>query len=189
MLPLWYIIITCVFAALGVAQNYRTVKPVVISAAQATEHTAAKLSGREKPARPHSLVYPDPTLTPGVARTTDAKQICAKGFRTGDYRHTSAATKAEVYREYGVIKNKGDCAHGCEVDHLIALEDGGADELANLWPEPYEPRPGAHEKDKLETRLHVLVCDGSITLEEAQREISSDWIAAFEKYIGPVPTK
>jgi hypothetical protein len=193
MLPLWYIIITCVFAGLGVAQNYRTVKPVVISAAQATEHAAQRLAPKPR-AQPHSLVYPDPTLTPCAAnpvgihcvRTIEAHDICAKGVTTKKFRHTTPAMKAEAYRKYGVIKGKGDCAHGCEVDHLIALEDGGADDEENLWPEPAEPRPGFHEKDHLETKLHTLVCGGQITLEEAQHEISSDWIAAYEKYVGPI---
>ena len=38
-------------------------------------------------------------------------------------------------------------------------------------------------KDKLETRLHKLVCYGKITLEEAQEAISTDWVKAYKKYI------
>jgi hypothetical protein len=29
-----------------------------------------------------------------------------------------------------------------------------------------------------------MVCDGEISLREAQREIVIDWVAAYEKFIG-----
>jgi hypothetical protein len=72
-----------------------------------------------------------------------------------------------------------------EIDHLISLELGGADVAENLWPESYDTTPwNAHTKDKLEDRLHALVCAGKLPIEQAQREIAADWIAAYEKYIG-----
>jgi hypothetical protein len=46
---------------------------------------------------------------------------------------------------------------------------------------------GAVTKDALEDRLHWLVVSGQLDLKEAQREIASDWIAAFRKYIGELP--
>jgi len=42
----------------------------------------------------------------------------------------------------------------------------------------------AHVKDKLEDRLHALVCAGKLPMEQAQREIATDWIAAYERYLG-----
>jgi hypothetical protein len=42
----------------------------------------------------------------------------------------------------------------------------------------------AHVKDKLEDRLHGLVCAGKLPIEQAQREIATDWIAAYERYLG-----
>ena len=42
----------------------------------------------------------------------------------------------------------------------------------------------AHVKDKLEDRLHALVCAGKLPIEQAQQEIATDWIAAYEKYLG-----
>ncbi len=39
-------------------------------------------------------------------------------------------------------------------------------------------------KDKLEDRLHALVCAGKVPLAVAQREIATDWIAAYQKYLG-----
>jgi hypothetical protein len=96
-------------------------------------------------------------------------------------RHTSGQLKAEVYREYGIDRRSGHF----EVDHLIPLGLGGADTRENLWPESRDTQPwNADVKDRLEDRLHVLVCRGEVPLEEAQREIATDWIVAYRKYIG-----
>jgi hypothetical protein len=40
-------------------------------------------------------------------------------------------------------------------------------------------------KDRLERRLHVLVCiDHALILHDAQEAIASDWITAYLKYVG-----
>jgi hypothetical protein len=62
------------------------------------------------------------------------------------------------------------------VDHLISLELGGSNGIANLWPETTEPRPGYHEKDRFENYLHDQVCRGAISLSAAQRRIAEDWL-------------
>jgi len=36
----------------------------------------------------------------------------------------------------------------------------------------------------LEDRLHALVVSGKLDLETGQREIATDWIAAYQKYVG-----
>jgi hypothetical protein len=45
-------------------------------------------------------------------------------------------------------------------------------------------------KDALEDRLREMVCDGTLDLTEAQREIAGDWIGAYKKYFHtdqPIP--
>ena len=42
-------------------------------------------------------------------------------------------------------------------------------------------------KDALERKLHKLVCAGQLGLETAQSEIASNWIEAYQKYIGKSP--
>src|SRR5260221_5460578 len=80
---------------------------------------------------------------------------------------------------------KGTCApKGCEVDHLVALTIGGENSIKNLWPEPFGGPWNAHMKDRLENRLHTLVCDGKMDLKEAQHEISTDWVSAYKKQFG-----
>jgi hypothetical protein len=68
-----------------------------------------------------------------------------------------------------------------EEDHLISLELGGdPKDPKNLWPEPYKtwiPDGGAGYKDKAEKYLNGRVCQGSITLSEAQKLIVADTAA------------
>ena len=133
---------------------------------------------------------PDATLTPGVTRPgVTAADLCPVAHTPG-LRNVPQSEKKAVYREYGIAPHQGYCAvaQGCEVDHLISLELGGANDIGNLWPERYSGTVwNAHVKDKLENRLHALVCAGAVSLEEAQRTIAADWIAAYKQYIGPDP--
>jgi hypothetical protein len=72
-----------------------------------------------------------------------------------------------------------------EEDHLISLELGGDPRSPdNLWPEPWFGAWNAHIKDTLENKLHTMVCSGDIGLREAQQAISTDWVAAYRKYVG-----
>jgi hypothetical protein len=68
-----------------------------------------------------------------------------------------------------------------EVDHLIPLELGGDNTIANLWPEAADPVPGFHEKDKVENYLHRQVCSGAMGLTDAQRQIASDWLKVWKQ--------
>jgi hypothetical protein len=125
---------------------------------------------------------PDPRCTPGArfSRATRA-EICRPGYASS-VRNVSTATKDAVYGAYGLRRhfNGGDG----EVDHLVSLELGGSNSVANLFPEAATPRPGSHEKDRLENALHRDVCDGGISLAHAQRLIASDWVAAYRARFG-----
>src|SRR5438093_7273457 len=75
-------------------------------------------------------------------------------------------------------------------DHFISLELGGHPrDPKNLWPEmwgtlahkltSHGPFPdhlvGAKAKDRVENALHKEVCEGTLTLKEAQEIIAQDW--------------
>lgn len=130
-------------------------------------------------------VTPDPRISPGDVLTTDTRQICTPGY-TKTVRNVPQELKAEVYREYGINhRQPGEY----EVDHVISLELGGSNSIRNLFPQSYRLHPlNAHIKDRLEDRLHALVCNGKIPITQAQQAISRDWIGAYRRYIGPVPT-
>lgn len=150
-------------------------------ASQTLECTSCAVYGKSSIG---SALLPDKKVTPGAIRTTDSHEICAKNFRTGPYRKTTASTKKHVYFAYGVEPNKGKCKGGCEVDHLIPLELGGLDDIKNLWPQPSQPKPGFHEKDVLENRLHKAVCEGRISLVDAQEALRGDWYKALQSFGG-----
>lgn len=126
-----------------------------------------------------ALTLPDPKLTPGKVRTTSTAALCPHAD-TKAVRNVSAKTKAAVFAAYHVTPTPG----AYEVDHLISLELGGSNDAANLWPQPYHGPMNAHDKDRLENRLHALVCAGTITLVEAQHAIATDWVAALTRYGG-----
>ena len=66
---------------------------------------------------------------------------------------------------------------------LISLELGGHPrDPRNLWPEPYKPTPGARQKGGVETFLRRQVCNGAMTLEDAQRAIATDWFAIYQAH-------
>jgi hypothetical protein len=132
-----------------------------------------------------TFLRPDPELTPGVADPAlTSNVLCAKKFTTRDVRSVTATMKRQVYARYGRRNHKGICARskrGCEIDHLISLELGGANDVENLWPEPFGKPSGAEIKDVLENRLHKLVCAGKLDLAEAQKCISTDWISCSKR--------
>jgi hypothetical protein len=131
---------------------------------------------------------PDPGKTPGHATYHTTAQVCAIKS-TKDERNVPDSEKQAVYESYGISRCQGYCSgpQGCEIDHLISLELGGANTSDNLWPQPYDGDWSAHDKDRLENKLHQMVCkDKTITLTEAQKEIATDWVAAYKKYIGPL---
>jgi hypothetical protein len=124
-----------------------------------------------------ALTRPDPALTPGATRSVTLREICTPGS-SGKARAVSRATKRTVFARYHVTPRPG----AYEVDHLISLELGGSNDLANLWPQPYHGTLNAHDKDHLENQLHALVCAGTVPLAEAQRAIATDWVAAMQRY-------
>ena len=120
---------------------------------------------------------PDSACTPGAIFPDATKeQICKPGY-SSQVRNVPDSVKNEVYAEYGITHHSPG---QYEVDHLISLELGGSNDIANLWPEPAEPRPGFHEKDKVENYMHEQVCSGAISLQQAQTDIANNWLMIYQ---------
>lgn len=151
-----------------------------------TAHVTAAIVAEK--AGPDDL-YPNPHRTPGatnpdVTQTNIHQTICVSGW-TASVRQPTAYTnrlKTEGITQYGYNDPN---VRDYEEDHFIPLELGGdPKDPNNLWPEPYDTKVngqtmGAHQKDKVEDLLNKQVCDGTITLREAQDHIASDWYKIY----------
>jgi hypothetical protein len=128
---------------------------------------------------------PDGACTPGgispaVTQDNIHSTICVSGYSTSVRPPESVTNK--IKKERLVAYGDTDSMSDYELDHLISLELGGCpDCVSNLWPEPYANPLGAHEKDKVENYLHKEVCDGTITLHDAQEEIATDWESVYNQ--------
>jgi hypothetical protein len=112
--------------------------------------------------------------------------LCQPGYAKGA-RDVPAPLKRAVFVRYGMEGNRiAYCAGsgGCVIDHLVSLELGGANDIRNLWPEPYDGPWNARDKDRLEDRLHRMVCRRSLPLAVAQTMIARDWIDAYRRWVG-----
>jgi hypothetical protein len=130
---------------------------------------------------------PSSFLTPGDSRKVTKEQICAPGY-LASIKPTSSSTKEEAFSRYGLRdgQSKTDV-----LDHLIPVELGGTDSVENLWPEPARGEWNATQKDALEQKLLTMVCDGTLTVKQAQTAIKKNWVQAYQQYVGagPVATK
>lgn len=120
---------------------------------------------------------PDSACTPGDVMETNTDKICQSGY-AGSVRNVPDSEKNQVYAEYGIASHT---AGQYEVDHLVSLELGGSNDISNLWPELASPKPGFHEKDKVENYLHDQVCAGKISLQQAQVQIATNWLEVYNQ--------
>ena len=76
---------------------------------------------------------PDPACTPGgYYPDATRKVICRSGY-SASVRHVTESVKRRVYAAYGVTHHTRETY---EIDHLIPLEAGGSNQIANLFPNP-----------------------------------------------------
>jgi len=121
---------------------------------------------------------PDRRCTPGAYDPAVTRAVlCSGGYSTDSYRAPESQTEtfkfSEAYPAYGIAAGTTS-----ELDHLIPLELGGANDAANLWPEVGSiPNP----KDHVEGALHDAVCSGRVALAAAQRAIARNWETALQR--------
>jgi hypothetical protein len=114
---------------------------------------------------------PNHRVTPGAHFNAGKATICKTGY-SASVRNVPESQKNAVYAAYSEKRVSG----GYEVDYLVSLELGGSNVIENLWPEHYYDPWGARTKDRLENKLHQLVCSGAISLATAQRKEAANWI-------------
>jgi len=124
---------------------------------------------------------PNKTITPGgVLKSATLKKICTPNY-SKTVKNVPESMKKRVFKAYGITNPaKGEY----EIDHLVPLCIGGSNEFKNLWPQHYDKGTwNAHKKDRLEVRMKRLICTGHLDLKQAQKEMASNWIAAYKKYV------
>ena len=135
-----------------------------------------------------NYLLPIKSITPGaidptVSQTNIASTICIVGY-TKTIRPPATYTNSlkfqqlrGSYSRYGSTNSKL-----FEEDHLIPLALGGAPrDPKNLWPEPWE---SARKKDRLELKLHLMVCAGQMSLAKARAIFATDWTKGYATYVG-----
>jgi 5-methylcytosine-specific restriction endonuclease McrA len=143
---------------------------------------------------------PDHHLTPGKTVDITLTKICSTSWGT-DQRLVSEEMKQQVIAAYHFDVGKcpksnlqGKLVRRVEIDHLVPRSLGGADDVANLWPECYELSKddkskqdnGAHKKDRLEQGLSIKLCKKPTTalLKKYQLAFETDWLALYKNMYG-----
>lgn len=136
-----------------------------------------------------------PPETPGLANPDITQQnykqtICGK---SGQFRPPVSYTNK--IKQVLFDRNPKQCGgriSGCELDHRYPICGGGeptgpkrkADPYKQLWLEPYSGYWNAHRKDKLEVQVCKRLCNGEITLKQAQKVfLDPDWTVYYREYV------
>jgi hypothetical protein len=129
---------------------------------------------------------PDRRCSPGAFYAGVTKAVlCSPAFQPSNIRAMTKQLKHAVEIAYGMAPRKYH--RTLEIDYIVPLELGGANNLANLFPESQTADPGYLAKDRLELKLHDLVCAGKMTLTTARQSIAANWISLYRSVFGATP--
>lgn len=133
-----------------------------------------------------ALVVPDRSLTPGALRPIALDEVCSARDSSLDPQVPPATAKA-VLAHYGI--RSAQRTEEYQIDYLVNPQLGGTGDIRNLWPQVASgSRWNARAKDDLERRLQQMVCERKLDLAVAQREIATNWIAAYKRYVSGNPS-
>jgi hypothetical protein len=142
------------------------------------------------PANALTIGMPNPKLTPGltnpaVTQKSIGTTICVVGYTKTIRPPVSYTNKLKYDQLHSGYNVQGDMnMRNYEEDHLIPLEVGGhPSSKLNLFPQYYAATYGARVKDRLENKIHLLVCSGKITLKAGQAAFVPDWTVGYKKYV------
>ena len=148
--------------------------------AQQTNSSPAQ--GVAAPALPNPAFTPgaiDPAVTPQNLQST----VCVKGYTAKvrpDKKYTNRMKRQQLRQFNYADRNP----QNYEQDHLIPLSIGGnPSDPKNLWPQPRSGEWGAEQKNDLEFVVYKMVCNGDISLAEAQQRVARNWIEAYQAWV------
>jgi hypothetical protein len=116
---------------------------------------------------------PKPALTPGAVNTKVTVAALCSRTATVKARPLSDGTKRRVFGAYHVARN---ARGGSTIDHLVPVELGGTNALANLWP---VTKREARAKRVVVAKVVARVCAGEVDLATAQAAFVTGWRTAL----------
>jgi hypothetical protein len=122
---------------------------------------------------------PNNNYTPGKTERVDVKQLCAANV-DASAKPVSDWQKNTTLERYGV---RPENFNG-ELEHLVPVSLGGTNDPDNLYPFHAQGEYTLEAKQRLATKLHDLVCDGKISLKQAQDVFKKDWTRGYKQYLG-----
>jgi hypothetical protein len=111
--------------------------------------------------------------------------ICSRRFHTSAIRYVPQSEKFAVEREYGVPATY--YGRSVEIDHIIPLELGGSNSIANLYFEHGKGKANYRLKDQTENRAKAWVCEGRLRLRTARRGFATNWERLYRRLFGHRP--
>jgi hypothetical protein len=137
-------------------------------------------------------VRPDRSLTPGaidpaVTQNNIQSTVCVRGY-THKVRPDKKYTNRLKHEQIQQYRYADRDVRNYELDHLIPLNIGGnPSDPKNLWPQSRQGEWSAEQKNDLEFVVYKMVCQGEITLLEAQQRMAKDWIEAYQAWVPTHP--
>jgi len=121
---------------------------------------------------------PNNYYTPGKAEKVDVKQLCAAGTETSA-KPVADWQKNTALERYGVRPE----AFNGELEHLVPVALGGTNDPDNLYPFHAQGEYTIEAKQRLASKLRELVCDGKMSLKQAQDVFKKDWTKGYKQYL------
>ena len=120
---------------------------------------------------------PNSYATPGATTKASAKDICAAGYEAS-VKPVAGWQKTAALEKYGV---RPESFNG-DLDHLVPVSLGGSNDPENLWPMHTSGDMTREAKTQLADKLKLMVCDGKMSLKDAQNAFKKDWTKAYKQY-------
>jgi hypothetical protein len=149
---------------------------------------AAAAQAAGGPPGPDGLITVPGARNPEVEQANIQQTICVPGW--SQIERKKLGSRAETLKKQAMAAANIPWSKSSlyELDHDASIEDGGSPtDPRNLSLQPYFGPRNAHDKDKVEDRIHALICSGKISLNQGFGELTSNWVAAYRKYVGPLP--
>lgn len=117
-----------------------------------------------------------------VTQQNIAQSICVPGYAKAVRPPTyfTSSLKQKLLKRAGRDETED---YKYKLDYIVTPALGGHPrKVENFELARRDGASSARRKNRIEAKLQCLVCSGEMTLADAQREVSRDWQAAYQRY-------